>query len=282
MSEKTSSEPHQWLTNDYLENVLRTSEKDQRIKVVSFNYKSAVAAGNNYASQILRCSVDYIQNDQTIKRSIIMKVMLVNEEAVKMLNEFGTFNGEVLMYEKVLFEFRKLLESINDNEEICPKLLHVDRKNFVIIFEDLNARGFELADRKKGVNMNHVHLVLRKVAKIHACSMVHKERTGENYESFQKGLIDDSVKSFYPFFEYNIQALANEVKTWPGYERYAIKLEKLVTSVIKHGKQLYKRDKGKYFVLNHGDCWVANMLFKYDDVGNPLDVILVKINQEIR
>lgn len=35
-----------------------------------------------------------------------------------------------------------------------------------------------------------------------------------------------------------------------------------------HSPALYK-------VLNHGDCWVNNMMFKYNDAGHPTDLVFV-------
>lgn len=35
-----------------------------------------------------------------------------------------------------------------------------------------------------------------------------------------------------------------------------------------HNTALYK-------VLNHGDCWVNNMMFRYDDAGRPLELVFI-------
>lgn len=42
----------------------------------------------------------------------------------------------------------------------------------IIVMENLKLKGFKLNDVKQGFNLNQCHLVLQKLAKFHAISMV--------------------------------------------------------------------------------------------------------------
>lgn len=50
------------------------------------------------------------------------------------------------------------------------RIIYVDER--IIVMENLKLRGFEINDVKQGLNLNQCHLVLQKLAKFHALSMV--------------------------------------------------------------------------------------------------------------
>jgi len=59
--------------------------------------------------------------------------------------------------------------------------------------------------------------------------------------------------------------------------RYADKITKLVDHIYQIGIDATRRSDDEFNVINHGDVWVNNMLFKYDNDGNPIDHIFVSI-----
>lgn len=266
-----------WLTKKYLEKVLRDHEKDESINVHKFNGSPATAKGNNYASVMLRINVEYEQNAKTLSKSMVIKTIHQDESSAKILEEHGTHHKEMTIYRRIIPEFQCLLEAIGDTDKLCPYTYKNDDKNEALIFQDLKESGYELANRKTGVDWSHVELYLRKIAKFHACSKVLMEKNGETFPEFQRGLMHKDVHAFEPFFKLNMEALAQEVGQWIGYEQYSQKLYKLVDLIIKQGAELFLRNEQQFNVLIHGDSWVANMMFKYNEQAEPIDVILVNM-----
>uniref|UniRef100_T1GZ73 CHK kinase-like domain-containing protein n=1 Tax=Megaselia scalaris TaxID=36166 RepID=T1GZ73_MEGSC len=90
-----------------------------------------------------------------------------------------------------------------------------------------------------------------------------------------------SSTSFSGVFGGHLKKLQSVVKQWPGYEKIAEKLlkfqEKFIENLIKCGEQR----PGEFAVLNHGDFWVNNMMFKYNEAGEPIDCVFVDMQMNI-
>lgn len=62
--------------------------------------------------------------------------------------------------------------------------------------------------------------------------------------------------------------------------RYTEKISKLHDHLYQIGIDASKPSKDEFNVINHGDFWVNNMMFKYDDNGKPIAHIFVSITSD--
>lgn len=264
----------EFLTKEYLQNILQKYEKTDNINVKEFNCIPAVAAGNNYASMLLRASVQYTKNGESVEKSLIIKATPSDPELAKSIEEYGVYQREILMYDRILPQYHKLLESMGDNEKLFSPAIYVDSKNSTIIFEDLKKLGFTIANRLTGVDQKHVDLLIRKIAKFHACSMVLLATGTEDFCQFCKPPITVN-ETTQQYFDGMLNAFMDQIRTWPGYEKYVEKLEKVRTWLPKEWMNVYGETKYPIRVLAHGDLWCNNMMFKYDEENIPTDLVLV-------
>lgn len=78
------------------------------------------------------------------------------------------------------------------------------------------------------------------------------------------------------YYGAEIQILATIVKQWSGYEKIALKLEKISKNFRQFLLNIMHDSKNEFKVLNHGDPWVNNTLFKYDENSQiPTDVVFI-------
>lgn len=68
---------------------------------------------------------------------------------------------------------------------------------------------------------------------------------------------------------------ALRAKTWKGCEALGEKLEALEKVIIDKTSEAFDNENLKFSVLNHGDLWNNNMMWKHDEAGRPLDCVLV-------
>jgi len=68
----------------------------------------------------------------------------------------------------------------------------------------------------------------------------------------------DILRNFMKFYVYII-----------FIARYSEKIAKFADRTYDIGIEASKLSEDEFNVINHGDFWVNNMLFKYDNDGNP-------------
>lgn len=107
----------------------------------------------------------------------------------------------------------------------------------IIVFEDLKALGFTMADRKALLNLNHCNLVVSKLGRFHASSMILAKESINLMEMFNFGMfhpngiepaITDNV------FVKGLDTLIKVVDEWTGYEDIASKMKKIQVNKNKN------------------------------------------------
>ncbi len=196
-------------------------------------------------------------------------------------SEISHFVNEIFFYSQTLPFFNNFYEP---PEAYFPKFfdscLRIDEsaKEAVIVFENLQARGYRLADRESFLSYPHLALMLRKLGNFHAYSFKAKQ---ENAARF-RALGDSFVATMLPRFRKSWKQLSylsriglRDLRQYPRYESQLDKVEELLDSVEDFMEQLLLGDRNNFAsVLCHGDYLRGNVLFKYDH-GEPVDAKII-------
>jgi thiamine kinase-like enzyme len=148
----------------------------------------------------------------------------------------------------------------------------------LIVLEDLRDKNFQLADRLAGLDIPHMRLALNGLAKIHAASMVLLKRDKKLFEDFEIGFYNRKTRAFDAMFEKNLEVFTEEVATWTEWNEsayYSRKLKDYQKVLMENGCRAFDLNELDTNAFTHGDLWTTNLLFTYDQNGDPEETVVL-------
>lgn len=196
----------EWINNELFRDCLQPEYPLIVIKVKIISVKPAVAAGENFVSNIYRVKVEV--NDGKTQKYFGFILKCIISSAEESLKELNVFAKEVLIYEKLIPEFENLYKEIGENVNFGPKLyktlLSPDK---IFIFEDLNLRNYEVMNRHNGLDLDHCKIFFEKISKFHAASAVYSEKFGYFSKDVfvpiyneRSSMMRNYLNGIYPYF----------------------------------------------------------------------------------
>lgn len=142
------------------------------------------------------------------------------------------------------------------------------------MFEELSAEKFTKVNRKTGLDVNHLKVALKHLAKLHAASAA---LPGETFFNHQQPNISEYFKVFHPLFVNCVKSLVEGVagEAFEGAEELVSKLSAFESNMIDRSSEAFMLHPDDFGVLCHGDLWLNNLLFAYDDDSIPVDMRMV-------
>lgn len=183
-----------------------------------------------------------------------------------LVDGYQAFPKEKYLYSVLIPEFEKLYANVGEIFTFGPKCYFTtDDPTQLIVMEDLSTE-YAMINKSVGMNQEETNQTLKWLAKFHAASMVYYEKNGNYGELFETGVFSKNVEPVYQpyyngYFDYYIEAL----KKLPNGEKYAEKAEKWRGNLYSKICKVLDFDETSLNVLNHGDCWVNNVLMKFEN-----------------
>lgn len=165
-----------YISKDLLEKSLKNGFKNTTIVITDYELTMGSAVGENYCSDIYRAKVVYTKDGKPNNSiCMIIKAMPFMEARSPSLDNLEVFDKEVKMYTDTIPRISKIL----DGEYMCARCFYAVKEPVqLIVFEDLKALGFQMADRQSGIDESHCKLVLSKLGRFHAASIILNEMVG--------------------------------------------------------------------------------------------------------
>ncbi|XP_017062102.1 uncharacterized protein LOC108102015 [Drosophila ficusphila] len=288
----TKSEPEidqsnlvpQWLNETQFIELLAANVADFS-KIVNFRIKPAMSPGENYATLMLRISIDVELTDKSTKQvSYMMKTPHDTPHMQQMLTMANFFVTENLAYIDILPKMEALYKAKGLDIKFAPRAFKLNSEKEpklanTVLMNDLGQNGFKNLNRLECLNLEQTKFALRKLSQYHAAGATMVQEHGPYPDVFLYGAMGKNIDAIRGFVEqmvgtFRTSFLANLDKFSNG-EAYREKLEKVLAGLSDEFMKLGAIDPSEFNALNHGDCWMNNLLFKVDSKGELEDVVFV-------
>lgn len=136
-----------------------------------------------------------------------------------------------------------------------------------------------MANRFEKLDLEHALITLSKLAKFHATSLVYKQKIGYGKQLTRVPFTEELAKQFHPLTVAKTAHMIAAIKKM-GFETQIVeKCEKwMETDPVEIFRLL--SPTGVFDTIVHGDCWMNNMMYKYNEKNEVEDVLLVSRNSK--
>lgn len=255
-----------WVDETFLLKVLRSKfPSKQDVQVHNVTVEVATNKGDGFACEMFRLVVD----SSLGTFPLILKKPHDSAERYAMLKEYDVYNREISFYTEYHPALKEILESVAEFEEFAPELFYADRESELLVLRDLREGGYKSGDRVKRVPRAEAYILLRKLAKFHAASLILNKNLEGQLEKLRLKVFDGSFCDITCCY---IRAMIEDMGSWGSdYESIIPKLEANVKQYAEQTRQNVFSKRGLNLMV-HADPWYNNMMFRS---GSSPDAILI-------
>ncbi|XP_016952177.1 uncharacterized protein LOC108025998 [Drosophila biarmipes] len=265
-----------WVKPEAFEDLLKSKVKDYK-ETKALRAKAGVAAGENYATIMLRVELDVETKDESkITKAFMLKTPHKTEAYRKLLDNTNIFDVERGMYMEVVPELEQLYRDVGLEVKFGAEAYEIKARDYYVLLEDLSPRGFRNSDRLQGLDQVHTENVLRKFAQWHAASAVRVDLKGPYNEKYTGGVFK-SEAIVDAFCNRSAKNLIKHIDQIKGHEAYIKDLHSVAGKLFDVVNDLKEPKADEFNALNHGDGWSNNIMFQYNEKNEILNTYFVDL-----
>lgn len=240
---------------------------------------------NGHLGEYFQLKIGVRHCDKDISLDLFTKFLTPKAAHLREVLKLGPSMKEDWFY----FGFLQKLKDVglSDLLEIAPKC-YFSRINDVLIMDDMSKLGYVGLTPNIKLEYGALKLAVRKLAKLHAGSFILEDilskqigkqiQLGDLYGKYLNEVVFNkdsvSMKGMEKSFSENVLHFLGQfpdIEGQPSDEEMKIKCEKCYHLIFEK----LKASKKYRNVICHGDVYVSNMLFKFDNSGECEDVKLI-------
>lgn len=247
------------MSSDITENFIMDILKEcfPQASDIQFTDNLRTELNQNYTSDIKYLFVKYRKNNENHQIELAIKMPRQRHQS-QFYEKLNFFNKEALVYDKMLPLVHQLLDS-----PLAPLHYHTTDSKILVV-EDLSAQGYESRDQRNSLNLQQSYPILKTISYFHAA-------THKIHQSHPDLLSE-------PMFQRSayIEVRRNIASAWEPILCDLLKMKNASNLIPKFAKAVsfinqdddvilskIHQSNFDFVVLNHGDCRVSNVLFKY-------------------
>lgn len=257
------------ITIPYLEEALRKGLNFPDLKIQKMDLTTATGVGDHYSSLLLQGRL-IIQNYENL--NIIIKIPPPGT-FMERTQDLKPFTREITMLTKILPSLNNILrKAFPNHEKLYAECYFSEEKTIqesILILEDLRQSGFTLHDQFERLDFDHTALVIKSLAKLHASSLIYIDNNPDDINLYDKYIWSRGHEKLCEnLFKRAVAVVSEIIKKWenePKKDLYYHKIKVLEEVIVEKVINMFSRDDTKLNVLCHGDVWVTNLMFRYDN-----------------
>ncbi|ETN57725.1 Juvenile hormone-inducible protein [Anopheles darlingi] len=260
----------------FLTNLIQSQYNETEVKIKVYDVEPATADINDpYArSSMNRILVKYTSKENPSDAAItfVAKIKPSEGQLVQQFQKTDVFDKEILVYKSILPTMVNMIAKLGSVIELAPHLIYSSEvPSDLLVLEDLTVRGYSVENQALGLTLDQSRMALEKLAFFHAASAIMlTENTVPNgaFAKFTRGTFHKEHQDRLRHFP-DVMATVCELAPEFGFNtELTEKLRQLPPKTLQKAIEAYESDFRGFKVLNHGDFWTNNILFRYQ--GNEL------------
>ncbi|KFB51820.1 AGAP003855-PA-like protein [Anopheles sinensis] len=263
----------------FLTNLIQSQYGESEVKIKAYEIEPASADINDpYArSSMNRILIKYTskENPKDAVITFVAKIKPTEGLLVEQFKKADVFEKEIVLYKSVLPSMVSMISKLGSVIELAPQLIYSsETPSDLVVLEDLTVRGYSVENQALGLSFEQSKMAVEKLAFFHAASAMMLEENVLVFARFSKGTFHNEYKDRLNYFPDTIGLVAEMAADLGLSSTVAEKLKKLPAKTLPKAIAAFESDIKGFKVLNHGDFWTNNIMFKYQ--GNELvDAIFV-------
>lgn len=255
-----------WLNKSFLTKVLQGGDASEEITITDFTVTPVAAVGDGLTLNIFRVSVEHEVEGEQETTSFIVKVPPFRGTLQYDAESAGFFCKEHIIY-------TQLLTAMSDKVgcKFGPALFY-SPINTCLVLEDLRDDGYVMCDEYQQLDLEHCRRVVETVAKFHASSVACYNESPKFIEGVGEDILWADSCVLKPWVKSAAKTMLRIVNVMDDCEQFADLLSDRVDQLWESVVKISKPKSTGLNVLNHGDLWSNNVLFRYNKAGQVEDV----------
>lgn len=256
MSSAVQSNATSWVTETYVEHLLRDFYSNDSVKLTTIRLDEKTDS-RGFCALIMKLFVSFWINGNKSERNFILKVGLPASDKIKQLcEEDNIFEAEMDFYEKIAPLMMELLKKCNISQKVFPEPFGINRSHQSLILEDLLIANQYTSEYKGRLNEKDSKLFLAKIALFHASSAVIEEKYSLISKTFPRGMFHPGKMFSKIAFQEMFASLVRCARIWNFDLSNINYLQKTI--------QVCQPNPKHFNCLIHGDCHKNNFFLRAD------------------
>ncbi|XP_076040488.1 uncharacterized protein LOC143024915 isoform X2 [Oratosquilla oratoria] len=238
--------------------------------------------GDNFVSELLSVCVEYKLQGVQLYENYVAKTAPTTSSTEFIDFTHTCLYREGLAYRDLVPELRAVLKACGGGHLAIPFCYHIniDKGSEILILENLHSQGFCLRKASEGLDVAHASLVMQELGRFHAAAALLQQRQPEvclksKYPFLEETWMQDT--NFMAVIKGSIDGMISMIKERELKAEMVTWLQDFVNNPVTFLMGHLTTAVPPLALLNHGDCWNNNLLFRYGDDGAPVAVRMLDL-----